>query len=172
MTVMDNGVQKAKMFISITFGIVIVLILAIAGLIIGFVNRPLHSSVAVAGIQTATQVQPNSVLAKADDCYYEVDASDEFAALFQFENWELVSKVSAGEPVISLQFAELWVVNFYTDGLVAAHNGYAPSRNYKGSAYYSIPLEVSKEIIAYLEQNGTPHELGDGTISKRTFCYE
>lgn len=141
-------------------------------MLIGFLNRPLDAYVTVEGIQTATGMPRNAILAKAGNCYYEMDTSDEFAALFQFENWELVSKAPVEEPVLTLQFAELWVVHFYEGGQAAAHNGYASETRSKGSAYYEIPSKVPQKVIDYLKENAIPHEFGDGTIGIATFRYE
>lgn len=169
---MNKEIRKTKMFNYIAFGIVIALALVIAGTVIEFINRPLDSYVTVEGIQMGTQTHENYVLAKSGDSYYETDPSDEFAALFQFEEWEMISVPPEGEPLLSLQFAELWVVDIYSDGRVAAYNGYAPSTRCKDSACYSMPTEAVAQVIEYLEKNAIEHEMGDGTITRATFNHE
>lgn len=169
---MNKEIRNAKMFNYIAFGIVILLWVAIIGAIIGFINRPLDSYVTIEGIQMGTQTHENYILAKTGDSFYETDPSDEFAALFEFEEWKMVSSAPSGDSVLSLQFAELWVVDIYSDGLVAAYNGYASSTRCKDSAYYSMPAEAVEKIIEYLKQNGTLHKMGDGTISEATFNHE
>ena len=44
-------------------------------------------------------------------------------------------------------------------------------KKYKDFACYSVPGDVLQDIVESIEQNGTPHQLGDGTISAGTFNY-
>ena len=151
--------MKKKFIVSI---LVILLLVAL----LAYLNRPLDDCITVDGIENG--IQNNSVLAKVSDCYYEIPASTGFSALFQFENWKSASTLSAGEPVLTLQLSELWIVEFYDDGFVAAYNGYS-SFGKKSCAYYNVGETVASQIVSYLEQNGVPHEMGDGTISSATF---
>ena len=135
---------------------------------LAYLNRPLDDCITVDGIENG--IQNNSVLAKVRECYYEIPASTDFSALFQFENWESASTLSVGELVLTLQLSELWIIEFYNDGFVATYNGYS-SFGKKSYAYYSVGETVVSQMVSYLEQNGVPHEMGDGTISSATFNY-
>lgn len=144
------------------------LMAALIAFIISHNNRPLDSSVTISGIQAGVQAQENYILAKVGDSYYETASANSFSTLFLFDEWKVAQAIPAEGPVVSLQFAELWVVDIYSDGTVAAYNGYAP-RKYQESAYYIMPEVAVAEIIAYLEETATPHYLGDGTIGQSTF---
>ena len=131
-----------------------------------YCNRSLDDYITVGGIKAG--IENNSVLAQVSDFYYETSASTDFSAVFQFENWQTVSTLPDGTPVLTLQLAELWIIEFYDNGFVAAHNGYSAIGK-KASAYYDVGEAVAEQIVSYLQQNGVPHKMGDGTISQATF---
>ena len=133
---------------------------------LAYFNRPFDDCITVEGIEVA--IQSNSVLAKVSNSYYEVSASTDFSAVFQFDNWKSVSSLPNSESVLTLQLSELWIVEFYDGGFVEAYNGYSAIGK-KSRAYYDVRETVAGDIVSYLEQNGVPHEMGDGTISPATF---
>lgn len=136
------------------------------GALLAYCNRPLDDYITVGGMKAG--IENNSVLAKVSDCYYETSVSAAFTAIFQFENWKTVSTLPDGAPVLTLQLAELWIIEFYDNGFVAAYNGYSAIGK-KSTAYYDVGEAVVEQIISYLEQNGVMHEMEDGTISSATF---
>lgn len=142
----------------VMLAIVVIILLFAVGLVL-WKDRPLDYHVTIEGIQERTQ---SSVLARVDGSYYIINKADEFSALFQFKDWKLVSTAPKGEPIFSLHLEELWTVDFYSDGSVAAHDGYTLGLRYRGSAYYTIPSNVPQDIVRYLEENGVLQELGEG----------
>ena len=136
--------------------------------LLAYINRPFDNSITIDGIKAG--IENHSVLAKVGNRYYETTASPDFAAEFQFESWKPVSSSPAGEPVLTLQLSELWVVSFYDGGFAGAHNGYSAIGN-KSSAFYNVGETAADQIVSYLIQHGIPHEVGDGTISAATFNY-
>jgi hypothetical protein len=145
--------------------LVLVVIIAIA--VIHFAFKPLNSSITIDGLQTATE-ETDYILVKIDDTYFEIQGTPEFSTVFEFHTWQQQQHHTTGEPVLVLRFAEAWIVEFFSDGTVTAHNGYA-SRGTKEDAYYSIPSYITDELIAYINAHGVQHELGDGTIGTSTF---
>ena len=77
-------------------------------------------------------------------------------------------KAPSEEPLLTLRFAEAWILEFASDGTAAAYNGYTSAQE-QSEAYYSVPPQTAEELLAYIQQYGEPHELGDGTISSSTF---
>ena len=144
-----------------------VLVVIIALVVIHFTFKPLDSSITIDGLQTATE-ETDYILVKTDDKYFEIEGTLEFSTLFEFDEWQQQKEEPAGEPVLVLRFAEAWIVEFFADGTVTAHNGYASSGT-KQDAYYVIPSHITDELIAYIGKHGIQHELGDGTISTSTF---
>ena len=164
--VIERNLQARKLLsMCCMFGVVILLlVVALAA----YLTRPLDYYVTISGIQDGSQCQNNSILAKIGDAYYEINATVAFAEQLAFSEWEEISDKPSGEPAILLQFAELWVVELYDTGYVAAYNGYASIGN-RSSAYYKIPENVAKLVICYFESNGIGHKLGDGTIGLTSF---
>lgn len=160
--------------------ILLVVIGSFTWLAISEQKKPLDSSVTVSGLQARVQSDSQPVLARIGETdYYEIDPSNSFSDLFMFDEWEYSSsplseptrgEISSEKTFLSLQFQELWVVNFCSNGQVAVHNGYGPSDK-KTNAYYTAPESVTDQVIEYLVQNGQRHELGDGTIGLGSFVY-
>ena len=144
-----------------------VLVVIIALVVIHFTFKPLDSSITIDGLQTATE-ETDYILVKTDDTYFEIEGTLEFSTLFELDEWQQQKEEPAGEPVLVLRFAEAWIVEFFADGTVTAHNGYASSGT-KQDAYYVIPSHSTDELMAYIGKHGIQHELGDGTISTGTF---
>ena len=166
---MDKEIKRAKVFNYVVFGIVILLVFAIAGFIIFEMTKPLCSSVTFSGLQTEISETNNYILAKTgDDEYFEISASIELGNIFSFDSWELVDEAPNGEIVASLRLAELYILEIYDNGYAAVYDGYAPIKTVS-YAYYEISNDVSTALVSYLRQNGVPHELGDGTIGMGTF---
>ena len=151
--------MKKRYFVGILAILLLVVILA-------YFNRPYDNCITVDGIKVG--IQNNSVLAKVSNCYYETSASMDFSAVFQFETWKSVSSLPNSEPVLTLQLSELWIVEFYDGGFAAAYNGYSAFGR-KSCAYYNVGETLADQLVSYLEHNGIPHEMGDGTISSATF---
>lgn len=129
--------------------------------------RPLDSYVTTGRLMTAAK-ETNYILCKVEDEYFEIQGTDEFAALFEFNSWQQQKKASVEEPVLILRFAEAWIAEFFSDGTITAHYGYA-SNGTKPDAHYLIPLSVSNELISYIETHGVQREFGDGAIGSTTF---
>ena len=165
---MEKEIKKAKRFIRITFAVFCLLATGMVSLMIAYVTRPLDVYVTTEEIQREIGERNQGILIKTEDSYYEASASGTFAACFSFDQWKQTSAVPKGEPIVQIQFAELWVVELYADGQAAAYNGYAPMRC-KSCAYYRIPEDALEKIRLYLKEKGIPHEAGDGTISAATF---
>ena len=155
--------KKYILFAVLLFVLVVIIALAV----IHFAFKPLNSSITIDGLQTATE-ETDYILVKTDDTYFEIEGTLEFSTLFEFDEWQQQKEEPAEEPVLVLRFAEAWIVEFFADGTVTAHNGYAPSGT-KQDAYYVIPSHITDELIAYIGTHGIQHELGDGTISASTF---
>ena len=158
--------KSIKLFLFSVF--IFLFMFIIFGVIVFELIKPLDSCVTVSGIHSRVQNQDNYyILARADGAYYETYPSDDFATLFSFDDWECTNSLS-GELLLSLEFAELWVIDFYSDGQAAAYNGYAGIGK-KAYAYYNIPDYIANRVIDYLEENGIQHEFGDGTIGLGSF---
>jgi len=168
---MKREIRNAKIFIVLTLCVVVVFMLVIGGAVQRFHDRPLDSSVTVEGVMNGIENRLDTILAKINDSYYQINPTNEFSKLLQFDHWIPASATPEGEPVVSLRLAELWIAEFYSDGTAAVHNGYAIKKKYKDFACYSVPGDVLQDIVESIEQNGTPHQLGDGTISVGTFNY-
>lgn len=166
--------KKYKRFIFMLITIVLLIVVAIVTLVLipRFYGRSVSPNITVAGIRSGTETQDNYILAKVEDKYYEIVPSTNFMQVFLFDEWENVSEISAeADVVISLQFAELLVIDIYENGMVAAYDGYA-SRKYKSFTYYAMPVTAVETIGDFLEKNASSHEFGDGTISNSTFRHE
>jgi hypothetical protein len=156
-------------FIVAIIGLLIVVAVGSAVLISRSSGRIVSSDITVEGIKSGTEKQDNYILAKVKDRYYEIAPSTDFMKTFLFDEWEITDGVPFDEEVvISLQFAELLVVDIYENGTIAAYDGYA-SRHYRSFAYYAIPETAVEEIGDFLEKNAKAREFGDGTISDSTF---
>lgn len=132
-----------------------------------FAFQPLNRCVTTEGLRAAAE-ETGYILVKSDDQYYEIQGTAEFSDLFEFDAWRQQKEEPAGEPVLILRFAEAWIVEFFSDGAVTAHNGYA-DRGTNPDAYYSIPPDVADALISYIEISGIQHEYGDGAIGSTTF---
>lgn len=160
--------------------ILLVVIGSFTWLAISEQKKPLDSSVTVSGLQARVQSDSQPVLARIGETdYYEIDPSNSFSDLFMFDEWEYSSsplseptrgEISSEKTFLSLQFQELWVVNFCSNGQVAVHNGYG-SPGKKSYAYYTVPDGTADQVVKYLAQNGKSHEFGDGTIGLGSFVY-
>lgn len=160
--------KKTKNFIFIMVGLIIIFV------VWSLMNseRAVSPDITIRGIQTATAAQEDYILVKAKEKYYEVYSSSDFSQLFSFENWKIIKEINKEEDVIiSLRFAELFVIDVYKNGMVAAYDGYA-AREYSSSAYYKMPITAIEKIINFLEENAILHKFGDGTISNSTFIHD
>lgn len=160
--------KKAKLFNYAALGVVVLLVIAIAGIIIFQKAKPLADSVTIEHLITETSETNTFILAKINDEYYETSASADLGNCFSFEDWTITPNRPEGEICISIRLAELYIVEIYDNGYAAVYDGYAP-RKQVSSAYYSIPENVSASIMAHLRQNGIQREMGDGAISTGTF---
>lgn len=168
-----DALKKYKRFVFIPIiSFSAVIFTAAIFLIFLFNYRSVSPSITVAGIRSGTEIQYNYILAKVEDRYYEIAPSTEFMQVFLFDDWESVNEISTeANIVISLQFAELLVVDIYDNGMIVAYDGYA-SRKYKSFAYYKMPVIAVETIGDFLEKNAISHEFGDGTISNSTFRHD
>ena len=143
------------------------LVFCLAGAaVLGF-SKPLDDQITVGGLSGAA-AGCEYILVKAENSYYELQGTDAFAELFDFDAWQQQDKAPSEEPLLTLRFAEAWILEFASDGTAAAYNGYASAQE-QSEAYYSVPPQTAEELLAYIQQYGEPHELGDGTISSSTF---
>lgn len=141
--------------------------ICLVGVAVSFLFRPLNDKITIDGLSDAA-ASNDYILVKAEEEYYELQGSEAFAALFDFGAWQQEKQAPTEEPVLILRFAELWIVEFYSDGMAAAYNGYsAPEET--SEAYYSLPPQVMGDLTAYIQQYGEAHELGDGAIGASTF---
>ena len=164
----DGEIKKAKLFNYAALGVVVLLVIAIAGIIIFQKAKPLADSVTIEHLITETSETNTFILAKINDEYYETSASADLGNCFSFEDWTITPNRPEGEVCISLRLGELYIVEIYDNGYAAAYDGYAP-RKQVSFAYYSIPENVSASIMSHLRQNGIPREMGDGAIGMGTF---
>jgi hypothetical protein len=160
--------RKKIIFMAVIIWLLIVVVVA-AGLISLGSGRTVSPGITVTGIKSGVEKQDNYILARVKDRYYEITPSNDFMQTFLFDEWEQATGIPSDEEVvISLQFAELLVVDIYESGAIAAYDGYA-SRNYRAFAYYEMPKMTVEKISDFLEKNAIPHKMGDGTISDSTF---
>ena len=164
----DGEIKKAKLFNYTALGVVILLVIAIAGIIIFQKTKPLADSVTIDHLLMETSETNTYILAKCNDEYYETSASVDLCSCFSFEDWTINPNRPEGEVCISIRLAELYIVEIYDNGYAAVYDGYAP-RKQVSFAYYSILENVSASIMSHLRQNGIPREMGDGAISTGTF---
>ena len=129
--------------------------------------KPLDSQITIDGLRAASQ-KTEYILVKDGEEYFEIQGSEEFSDLFDFDAWQRQQSEPQGEAELIIRFAEAWIVEFYPDGLVRAHNGYAP-RTKRADAYYSVSIQTANTLSSYFRTNGTEHTLGDGAIGKGTF---
>lgn len=145
------------------------LVFCLAGTaVLGF-SKPLDDQITVDGLSGAAS-GCQYILINAENSYYELQGTDAFADLFDFDAWQQGNKASLENPMLTLRFAESWILELASDGTAAAYNGYASAQE-QSEAYYSVPPQTVEKLLAYIEQYGEPHELGDGTISSSTFHY-
>lgn len=169
-----DALKKYKRFIFMSIIIVFLIVVSIAAIVLTslFNCRSVSPNITVTGIRSGTETQHNYILAKVEDRYYEIAPSTDFMQKFLFDDWENVNEISAeADVVISLQFAELLVVDIYENGMIAAYDGYA-SRRYKSFAYYTMPVIAVETIGDFLEENAISHEFGDGIIGNSTFRHD
>lgn len=157
--------MKKKHLLFLFILLVIVVPITFAFLYAAF--KPLNSSITIDGLRVAAE-ETDYILVKSDDSYFEIQGSTEFSTLFEFDEWKQRKEKAAGEAVLVLRFAEAWIVEFFADGTVTAHDGYAASGT-KQDAYYTIPSHVTDALTVYITTHGVQHELGDGAIGIGTF---
>lgn len=163
-------VKKFKRIICIMFSGV--LLLAITWVLI-FVDHSnsVSPNITISGIQSATESQEDYILAKIEEKYYEIPSSHEFSQLFLFEKWKNRREINQEiDVIISLRFAELFVIEIYENGMIAAYDGYAP-KEYRSLEYYEMPISAIEKIVTFFEENAIRHEFGDGIISNATFIH-
>ena len=163
--------------------IAILTALAIAGLICilcisSSLQHPYADETEVDSLKTAVQdqdyiliqVSGSSISELSAFSYYEISGNSDFSALFDFENWSVSDAAPKGSPVVTLRFAETWILELYPDGTALAHYGYAEAgRN--ADCCYVISSDILEPIVTYIEECAMPHSLGDGLISSSTFHY-
>ena len=97
--------------------------------------------------------------------------SDDFSAKWSFDEWAVLPfEEPQGEPLVSFCLAELYIVEFYEEGRVFAHNGYA-SNDTQPSAWYSVPGTVADSILEYLQNNETPCVPYENGFNSRSLDY-
>ena len=143
------------------------LALCLAGAAVLGAAKPLDDHITVDGLSDAA-AGCESILVKEENSYYELQGTDAFAELFDFDAWRQQDKTSSEEPLLTLRFAEAWILEVASDGTAAAYNGYASAQE-QSEVCYSIPPQTAENLLAYIQQHGEPHELGDGAISSSTF---
>lgn len=128
--------------------------------------------VTIEALHNVTQEQPT--LAKIGSKYYASTPSLMFCSYFYFGSWELMDEVREGNPVITLEFSEQWVMELHKDSLgcyATVYNGSGGLGFTRTSATYRIPLTVIERLTHYFENNGIPHYWGDGTIGPDSFAH-
>ena len=170
---LKSETKKAKWNILICF--FAILLLMIIGVAIFYHNnnfsQNISPTITVRGIQEATETQDNYILAKIEEKYYGISPSKEFSQLFLFEKWKNIKEINKGlDVVISIRFAELFVIDIYKNGLIAAYDGYA-AKEYSSVAYYEMPISTVESIKKFFEENANRHKFGDGTIGFSTFAH-
>lgn len=165
---METEIKRAKRFNYVVLTIVILFWAVVIGVMVYHSSKPLSDSVTVSALKMQTSEENDCILAKIDEEYYQMSASDDFGGLFGFDSWELVSKGADGEKIITLRFGELYYLDIYDNGYAAAYNEYASSKTVP-EACYLIPADTADSVITYLRQYGIPRELGDGMIGMGTF---
>ena len=100
-------------------------------------------------------------LALCGDTVYEFEQPHSLDALCMFHTWQeaQVSRqtgkpADAGEFLLSIKIGDLYELAFYGNGFAYAYYGYA-SYNVQDHAWYSVPEDVARELIEYIEDNGT-----------------
>lgn len=134
--------------------LLLALCLCVVVCVILYIFRPHTPYVTIPEIERGAN---GSALVKLGEGYYELQASDSFAELFAFDEWEQTQNRPSGNPAIMFRFAEEWIVEIYSDGAVSAYYGYA-SLNQKSSAYYIAPAEIIEALSSFVEENGVPQE--------------
>jgi len=104
------------------------------------IYKPLDSQITIDGLMTASK-ETEYILVKDGEEYFEIQGSEKFSNLFNFDVWQRQQSEPQGEPEIIIRFAEAWIVEFYPDGSVQAHNGYASLKK-QAYAYYSVPVQT------------------------------
>lgn len=167
---MDKEMQKPQKPKALRYCMIALAVILFAGPVIYYVARPLDPLVKISGVQNETQEEGDRVLVKLGDAYYEVDSSDEFASVFAFDQWNRCLTTPSEEPVMLLEYQELYVAEVYADGTVAVYNGYAQIGK-KRHAYYKAPQGMVDQVTDYIKDNGVEHKMGDGSIGPGSFQY-
>ena len=137
----------------------------------GCTQKPLNSSITVAGIEISVQQDQDCLYAKTGDIYYKLYGSNAFSQKWCFDEWEVLPfEEPQGEPLISFRLAELYIVEFYEGGRVFAHNGYA-SKGTQSSACYAVPSTVVTALLEHLRSNETPCDPYENGFNSRSFDY-
>ena len=130
---------------------------------------PLDPQLTVDALSEVTQQK--EILAKIGNKYYGSTPSLSFNSCFYFSSWELMDEVRKGQPEITLEFEEKWIMEIFGDGLgyyANVYNGYARSGT-RSAVTYRIPLSVINLLTYYFENQGIPHYIGDGSIGLGSF---
>jgi hypothetical protein len=148
---------------------ILFLAIAVVGILVaGRILFPtVDESITIEGLQKAV-TETESILIKSGDAYFAMQGTEDFSAVFSFDQWEKENAVPTGEAVLIFRFAESWILELYPGGAASAHNGYA-SKGKKQDAAYRIPDSVSKDLTAYISSHGMPIEAEEGIIGAGTF---
>lgn len=115
-----------------------VALLPFIALLAFFSLRPPADSVTPQEI--ARQLESGYMQVDRAEGYCELQGTEEFAVLFDVENWKKIG-YSAQNPVLTLEFSEEYYLYLYENGVVQAYDGYA-SPTKKGSVYYETGADV------------------------------
>lgn len=165
---MPEEIKKSQRPKIVGYCIIALAAILLVGAVICYLFRPLDPFVTISGVQNATQGEGGGVSVKLGDAHYTVDSSAEFASVFAFDQWNRCLTRPSEEPIMLLEFQELWVAELYADGTVAVYNGYSQIGK-KGQAYYKAPQGMIDQVVDYVKDNGVEHKMGDGTVGPGRF---
>lgn len=146
----EREVRAAKRFAYLTFGIVITMILVIAGLFIWLCNRPISPELEIGALSNAVD---GVYLAWIDDTCYELTAGDALSDLCGFSEWKRIDNQVKEHNILSVKLADEYELAFYEGRLVMAYYGYSTSK-YRDRVWYQIPENVTESICEYIVANG------------------
>lgn len=133
--------------------IAILFLLGCFGIIVYEVVKPLDPWITVSGLHERTQNKEHGILVEADKVSCWTDPSTELADLCSFEDWKRVYTFSDDEePLLTLEFQEEYVVEFYSGGRAVACNGYGRLGT-AWSAFYEVPDGIVDRIMEYVQAN-------------------
>lgn len=111
-------------------------------------------------------------IALHDDTCYELNTTDMLAQQCGFTGWEAyyLSQYEqkpeyAGEHILTLRLGEDYEVAFYDGGYAMAYYGYANTRKYQNSAWYTVPEDTAQKLVEYIRSNAAVREVYLGADS-------